>query len=108
MCYIALKRLCKYLRHTIDWGFLYWRQEPCDLLRAGDFKTLSKWKQKTYQVPEVLLLELVGYVDASQPPTCALSRSVTGLSAATPHPGSCYCLQVEAPTDCSDRLRANL
>jgi hypothetical protein len=26
--YLALKRLCKYLRRTIDWGILYWRQAP--------------------------------------------------------------------------------
>lgn len=30
-----------YLRRTIDWGILYWREAPCDLLPAGDFKILS-------------------------------------------------------------------
>jgi hypothetical protein len=39
--YLAPKRLCKYPRRTIDWRILYLRKEPCDLLPAGDFKTLS-------------------------------------------------------------------
>jgi hypothetical protein len=79
--YLALKRLCKYLRRTIDWGILYWRQEPCDLLPAGDFKILSIDNKDLPEFPKFSsLLELVGYVDASHATDLRTRRSVTGLS----------------------------
>jgi hypothetical protein len=80
--YLALKRLCKYLRHTIDWVILYWRQEPCDLLPAGDFKTLSVDNKDLPEFPKFSssLLELVDYVDASHATDLRTRRSVTGLS----------------------------
>jgi hypothetical protein len=71
--YLALKRLCKYLRHTINWGILYWRQAPCDLLPAGDFKILAIDIRDLHEFPKFSsLLELAGYVRTS--------RSVTDLS----------------------------
>jgi hypothetical protein len=66
--YLALKRLCRYLRRTFDWGILYWRKDPCDLLPAGDFKTLSVDNKDLPEFPKFSnLLELVAYVDASMP-----------------------------------------
>jgi hypothetical protein len=59
--YFALKRLCKYLRRTIDWGIQYWRQAPCDLLPAGDFNILSVDNKALPEFPKFSsLLELVG------------------------------------------------
>jgi hypothetical protein len=79
--YLALKRLCKYLRRTIDWGILYWRQAPCELLPAGDFKTLSVDNKDLPAFPKFSnLLELVGYVDAAHATDLCTRRSVTGLS----------------------------
>jgi hypothetical protein len=52
--YLALKRLCKYLRHTIDWEIFYWRQ--AEVLYSS-------------------LLELVGYVDASHATDLRTRRS---------------------------------
>jgi hypothetical protein len=79
--YLALKRLCKHLRRTIDWGIRYWLQAPCDLLPTGDFKILSIDNKDLPEFPKFSsLLELVGYVDASHATDLSIRRSVTDLS----------------------------
>jgi hypothetical protein len=79
--YLALKRLCKYLRRTIDWGILYWRKEPCLLLPTGDFKIVPLDNKDLPEFPKFTdLCELVGYVDASHATDLRTRRSVTGLS----------------------------
>jgi hypothetical protein len=51
--YLALKRLCKFRRRTIDWG----------ILSAGDFKTLSIDNKDLPEFPKFSnLMKLVGYV----------------------------------------------
>jgi hypothetical protein len=61
--YLALKRLCKYLQHTIDWAILYWGQAPGDLLSTGDFKILSVDNKDLPGFPKFSsFLELVVYV----------------------------------------------
>jgi Reverse transcriptase (RNA-dependent DNA polymerase) len=77
--YDGLRGICKYLRRTIDWGILYWRDKPLtclpavafDILRADD--TLPPFPRTS------LLLELVGYVDASHATDVLTRRSVTGI-----------------------------
>jgi hypothetical protein len=53
----------------------------CDLLPAGDFKTLSVDNKDLPEFPKFsILLELVGYVDASHANDLRTRQSVTGLS----------------------------
>jgi hypothetical protein len=79
--YLALKRLRKYLRRTIDWGILYWRKEACDLLAAGDFKTLSVDNKDLPEFPKFSKLwELADYGDTFHATDLCTRRSVTGLS----------------------------
>jgi hypothetical protein len=62
-------------------GSLYWRQAPCDLLPAGDFKTLSIDNRDFPEFPKFFsLLELVGYVDTLHTTELRTGRQVTGLS----------------------------
>jgi hypothetical protein len=79
--YLILKRLCKYLRRTIDWGVLHWRRAPCGLLPAGDFKILSIDNKDLPVFPKFSSpLVLVGYVDASHANDLRTRPSVTCLS----------------------------
>jgi hypothetical protein len=79
--YPALYRLCKYLRRTIDWGIVYLRLAPCDLLRTGGFKILSMYNKDLPEFPKFSSLsELVGCVDASHATDLRACGSATGLS----------------------------
>jgi hypothetical protein len=65
--YLALKRLCKYLRRTIDWEIPYWRQEPCDLLPATDlFETICQIRGD--ELDEANTHELVHHIHGTATP----------------------------------------
>jgi hypothetical protein len=73
--------VCASISDELSTGILYWRQTPCELLPAGDFKTVSVDNKDLPEFPKFSsLLELVGYVDASHATDLRTRRSVTGLS----------------------------
>jgi hypothetical protein len=95
--YLALKRLCKDLRRTIDWGIPYWRQAPCDLLPAGDFKNLSVDNKDLHEFPKFSnLLEVVGVaMDPSTPLQSFASPKLVHQSFASPklvHQPAVHCV----------------
>ena len=66
--YEALKRVCKYLRKTAEWGIIYWRPKPLPHLPVGKVEPMSIPETvgtlPPFPMPEDPLT-LVGYVDAA-------------------------------------------
>ena len=63
--YQALKHLAIYLRHTIDWGIIYWRPSPNKLLPVGTHVLVIPDASIPRVPTSSSLLELVSYVDSA-------------------------------------------
>jgi len=59
--YLALKGVCKYLRHTKDWGLIYWQLSPVVSLPIIPLEQLPL----DPEFPKISPSELVGFVDAA-------------------------------------------
>jgi hypothetical protein len=62
--YKALKDIVKYLRHAMDWGIIYWRQNPVDSLPRINLPDVPI-DPSLLTFPTHDLLQLTGYVDAA-------------------------------------------
>ncbi len=60
--YLALKGVCKYLRHTKDWGLIYWQLSPVVSLPTVPLEQLPFLDS---EFPKISPSELVGFVDAA-------------------------------------------
>ena len=80
--YESLKRVCKYLRKTADWGIIYWRPKPLMHLPVGKVEPISIPEATDQPLPVFPKSEdpttLVGYVDAAYGTDSKTRRSVTG------------------------------
>ena len=79
--YIALKRVCRYLRQTKDWGLIFWRPKPIPSLPVGSETRLPEDPQSDlplFPQPADPLI-LTGYVDAAHATDPTTRRSVTGI-----------------------------
>ena len=65
--YLALKRICRYLRQTRDWGIMYWRPKPILSLPKGSDERLCN--DPTSDLPAFPStanpLTLIRYIDAA-------------------------------------------
>jgi hypothetical protein len=94
--FLVLKDFRKFKRRTIDWGIVYSRQVPCDLLPTGDFNTLSVSNKHLPEYPKLIIPgdcgfrrrvachqpahSSIGYPFASQAVPLPSSRSCNRLS----------------------------
>lgn len=79
--YESLKKVCKYLRKTANWGIIYWRPKPLMHLAMGKVTPLAIPETSQSLAPFPLPedpLTLVGYVDAAYWTDSKTRRSVTG------------------------------
>ncbi len=75
--YKALKDIVKYLRRTVDWGIIYWRQSPVDSLPRINLPDVPI-DPSLPTFPTHDLLRLTGYVDAAHATDLKTRRSVSG------------------------------
>ena len=76
--YTALKNVARYLRHTKDWGIIYWRTKPALHLPAIPLTT-PPLDDSLPPFPEHAAFQLAGFVDAAHGNDLETRRSVTGL-----------------------------
>jgi len=76
--YVALKNVAKYLRHTKDWGIVYWRSKPVSSLPAV-MLTSPPVDTDMPTFPEHAPTELVAFVDAAHGTDLLKRKSVTGM-----------------------------
>ena len=76
--FVALKKLCFYLRATKDWGIIYRRTAPLKDLPEGDFVPLEP-DPTLPTFPQFEGNELVGVLDAAHATDLKTRRSVSGL-----------------------------
>jgi hypothetical protein len=69
--------------YRFDWRVLYWRQAPCDLLPAGDFKNLSVGNKYLPKFPT--FFNLLVLVDIAMDPSAPLQSfaSLKGVPGAS-------------------------
>ena len=77
--YLALKRVCRYLRQTKDWGLMYWRPRPVPSLPPGsDAPQAESDSTDLPAFPRTANpFTLIGYVDAAHATDLPTRRSVT-------------------------------
>lgn len=78
--YIALRKICLYLRRTKSFGLVYWRpsDKQVPTLPVGSFVPVSV-ESDFADFPSVPLDALVGYVDAAYGTDLSTRKSVTGI-----------------------------
>ena len=75
--YKALKDIVKYLWHTVDWGIIYWRQNPVDSLPRINLPDVPI-DPSLPMFPTHDLLQLTGYVDAAHATDLKTCCSISG------------------------------
>jgi hypothetical protein len=76
--YQRLKGVALCLRHTIDWGIMYWRSSLCTTLPDVPFTILECDSQLPLFPPSSSPFQLRGFVDASHANNLRNCRSTTG------------------------------
>jgi Reverse transcriptase (RNA-dependent DNA polymerase) len=80
--YSCLRRICIYLRHTKDWGIMFWRPKPMPCFPSGMLQP-AELTDKDKELPifpeSQTSNQLVGYVDAAHATDILTRRSVTGF-----------------------------
>jgi hypothetical protein len=76
--YQALKDVVRHLRRTMDWGIMYWREQPVQSLPRVEFES-PELDESLPQFPVHDPLRLVGFVDAAHAVDVKTRRSITGL-----------------------------
>jgi hypothetical protein len=77
--YQALKRLAIYLRQTITWGIIYWRNNPCMSLPDIPIHPVQWDTTEPFDV-EIPVDQLYGYVDSAHATDLRNRRSTTGYA----------------------------
>ena len=77
--YIALKRLAIYLRQTITWGIIYWRNNPCMSLPDIPLR-LAQWDSAEPFDVAIPSSQLYGFVDSAHATDLRNRRSTTGYA----------------------------
>jgi hypothetical protein len=90
--YQALRKICKYLRATSDWGLVYWR--PLHLLRDDLPEVPFKLASSPADLPSMpssnLLTTLHAYLDASYGTDQKTRKSITGYAICYGGAAICY------------------
>jgi hypothetical protein len=77
--YTKLRNVAKYLRRTIDWGLVYWREIPNTTLPdIPHIIPIYDPSDDLPAFPSASLRELIGYVDATHANDLCRHRSTTG------------------------------
>lgn len=76
--YQRLKGVALYLRHTVDWGIIYWRPAPCLALPHVPLTLVECEAQVPPFPPSSSPFQLRGFVDASHANDLRNRRSTTG------------------------------
>ena len=77
--YKTLKDAIKYLRRTINWGIIYWREHPVDSLLHVPIPNIAV-DPSLPMFPMMELLHLVGFLDAAHATDVKTQRSITSYA----------------------------